>query len=205
MEHTGYIRLSKRADSKEYLKKQIESLWRVNEGPLENIFRMSSYLIPFVPGFGWAIFALEKIASLVGYGLSDLGKQLDIEMHNSPGPNATLDEDDLALALEGVITKNDRVKTAGFNKEAGPLLLLLKMIGGPKKLAALLFKAVQFLVLLWGGTKIGDLYNSTFKNPFSDTATSLLNLSNKEKGDIGKMDPTALLNLPANLKTFYNI
>jgi hypothetical protein len=156
--------ISKRAWELSDLGETIKSVWRQNEGFCENFFRIITYLIPFVPGLGWGVFILEKIATFFGYGLSDLGKAIDNAMGWAPNTNLQIQENDLLEGIGGFLknllkpsvgaTENDIIKLAWFGG-------LLKLIGAIPKLIQILWKAVKFLLLAVGLTKIGDIYAQT--------------------------------------------
>ena len=160
--------ISKRAGAMETVGDQILSIWRVNEGPFQNFFRLFSYATPFVPGLGWVVFVLEKIAGAFGYGLSDLGKYIDSTL--TLGANQKFDLGDVMNRLsiwlsevfgdepQAIASLNDDdqiVKIALFGG-------LIKMIGGAKvvvpKIIKVLMAFVSWLLIAVGANHVDQIY-----------------------------------------------
>lgn len=93
--------LSKRAWELEDLWDQISSIWHPYEGPMQNLFRIASYIIPFVPGLGWSIFILEKIGAFFGYGLADLGAAIDRFAGWAPSTRLSITENEFVSRVAG--------------------------------------------------------------------------------------------------------
>lgn len=155
--------ISKRAWELTDLKDAIASIWRSNEGFCENFFRILSYLVPFVPGLGWGVFVLEKIASLFGYGMSDLGGAIDRAMGWAPSTNLSITENDLSDGVGGFLKDLMKPNAASSEEEIVKIAFLgglFKLIGAIPKLIPILWKAVKFLLLAFGLTKVGDVYST---------------------------------------------
>jgi len=152
--------ISKRALELSQVTNKIKEIWRVNEGPFANIFRILSYAIPFIPGLGWTVFALEKLAAFFGWGMGNLGGALDREFGLQPGSEIpSIDQ------LTGGLDRMFGVVTAANGneeiiKKAGIISSVLKMVGGTKLIARFLWSVVKWLVLAFGVTKLGDIYTA---------------------------------------------
>jgi len=180
---TGNL-ISKRAWELSDLGETIMSIWRSNEGFCENFFRILSYLIPFVPGLGWSVFVLEKIATFFGYGLADLGGAIDRALGWGPNPSLHIQEEDLSEGVGGFLkdllkpsaaaTEEELVKLAWFGG-------LLKLIGAIPKILPILWKAVKFLLLALGLTKIGDIYTQATGTTKAPGQLYLEDLEKKDK------------------------
>jgi hypothetical protein len=148
--------ISKRAAAMDDLKEVVFSLWKNDKGPFENILGLSSYLIPFLPGLGWAVFLIEKAASLFGYGLGDFGKWIDGELGLGPYSNITLQhQEELKQAL---MKKTSSMEEEGLVKNAAAWSALFKMIGGVPKLVKGMFIILKALLLALGVEKVIDIY-----------------------------------------------
>ncbi len=149
--------ISKRAIGLEDLKNTIFHLWHPNEGPFQNIFKLLSYATPFIPGLGWTIFIIEKVASLTGYGLENLGKYLDQQLGLDSGSNIDPSHiekggqllENLVSSKMASASKEELVKIAFFGS-------LLKF-AIPKALK-LILKVVSLLLMAVGVDQIKDLY-----------------------------------------------
>lgn len=158
--------ISKRAVDKERIKNEILGIWRTNEGPFQNIFRLFSYAIPFVPGLGWGVFLLEKLAGALGLGLSDLGEYLDRGLGLSAGSDFDLSDalGRIANWLKGLFSKmpalahheDEQLRKLAF------LGGLLQLIGGGArlvpKLISLIGSVVGWLLLAVGANNINNIY-----------------------------------------------
>lgn len=150
--------MSKRAFEIEDLVEQIKSIWHVYEGPMENVFRVLSYLIPFVPGLGWGVAILEKVASLFGYGMGDFGAAIDRFVGLKPESDIEeRDLDDVSGFISNMLkakAQNDEEiikKTAWFGG-------VIKLITSVPKAMRLVWLAVKFLLYAFGVSKIGEIY-----------------------------------------------
>jgi len=156
--------ISKRAFGLDDVVKQIKSIWRPHEGFCENLFRILSYLIPFVPGLGTAAFILEKIAAFFGYGLSKLGKIIDDAMGWQASESLKIEENKFLQGVGNVIrnlvqsseakSEDELVKIAWF----GGIVKLIKFL---PKILSVLWKAVAFLLMAFGFTKVGDIWQQS--------------------------------------------
>jgi len=167
--------ISKRALEISDITDKIREIWRDREGPFENIFRIMSYLIPFVPGLGWTVFALETGASYLGWGMGDFGGALDKAMGLEPGTHLSITgPSDIEIGLKNVFRQlassanEDEIKKVAF---AGAFF---KLIGAVPKLARFIFEAIKFLLLAFGLTKLGDMYS------IKDTVTNIVDETQKK-------------------------
>lgn len=139
---------------------KIRQLWRNREGPFENIFRLLSYMVPFVPGLGWGVFALEKVASMFGWGMGDLGGALDKAMNLDPGTHLGMpDNEDIERGVTTMFEQQQ--KAASSNEELQKVASiggLFRLIGGAGKISRILFSVLKWLLLAFGITKLGDMY-----------------------------------------------
>lgn len=199
--------LSKRAFELADIAKHIASIWHDYEGPMENVFRILSYLIPFVPGLGWGIFVLESIATFFGYGMSDLGAAIDRAAGFKPGQPVREKTflDSATSVLEGFFTRTaesntDMVKLAS-------LAAVMKLVGGIPRALGLVWQAVKFILLAFGLSNLGEIYTSATGQKKKPGEIYLSNEEVKDKADklltteqVGKLvdvvqDPAALTRL----------
>lgn len=158
--------LSKRADTKEKLLKLLKTLWRNNEGPFENLLRLVSYAGVILPG-GFVIIALDKIASMFGFGLEDLGRYLDKKLNLGPGANITENTmSDAANIIESLSSKEANSKNI-LIKNAGLWSFLSK--GGVKTTFKGLWAIVKWLLTALALTNFGDLYKTSELSSTVDT------------------------------------
>lgn len=83
-------------------------VWRSEEGPFENIFRVATYAMPAFGGiFGGGIaLILDKfLSSKYGIGFEDMGKWLDKQLKLGPGDNARLDDNSLTSAVANLFSR----------------------------------------------------------------------------------------------------
>lgn len=156
--------LSKRAFEIEDLWQQISSVWHTNEGFCENLFRISSYLLPFVPGLGWSVFILEKIAAFFGFGLADLGAAIDRFAGWEPSNNLNIGQSEFSSVLVDFITTQSKSVNASKNLEQitktawfGGLIKLIQLL--PRAIVPLT-NAVKFMLLTFGFSKVGEIYSA---------------------------------------------
>lgn len=150
--------ISKRAFVIKGIKKMVREMWRDDQGPGENLFRLISYA-PSV--FGWSgmlITALDKVLSHYGYGLEDFGKFLDDQGITTQlfGMPATASLDDnrinkIASSMEDQIVKEAVLGAA--------LKFIWKYLISPRALLKNLWRAAKYLLLAFGFTKIGEIYD----------------------------------------------
>lgn len=180
--------ISRRADAVDNVKQQIENLWDDNNGPLENIFGLSSYMVPFVPGLGWAIFLLDQIGNVIfGFGLKSLGKWADQQLGLSPGSNLEFAH---LVALGDMLTQKikdlaDQEKTSAHNSEINKFASLsgmLRLVGGIPRITKLLWFAIKSLLLALGVQRVKDIY--------SGKATSLIPSSSETQSEEEKDSKT---------------
>lgn len=160
------LHISKRAADMEKLKQEILGIWRDNEGPFQNIFRLFSYAMPFIPGLGWVSFLIEGIASAFGYGLSDLGAFIDKELGLSPGVDFNTQEATQDVSNWFAQIVDGKMAGASLNDEqivkVAFLGTLLKMIGGGARIAPIVFKVltslIGWLLMSVGANHISDIY-----------------------------------------------
>ena len=159
--YSNELYLSKRAVNMAAFKDEIVRLWNPSEGPFENIFGLLSYAIPFVPGLGWGIFALEKIASLFGLGLDDLGKWIDGQCNIPSGAGVNEMVSCLGKVLQSVLDQkkaeldNDQIEKVAFWGFAVSRMLpvALKWIA----------RAIGAILLAVAANNIGDVNNIVAK------------------------------------------
>ena len=162
--------ISKRAGALEYLK---DNLWRDREGPLQNIFRLGSYILSLMGWSGVAFLALDKYLSFkYQMGVEDIGKWLDSKLGLGPGDSVEQHHvGQIGQLIDGFLVQaeadNDNITKLAF---VGGLL---KVIGGGKMIASIVWKIVKFLIVALGLTKLGDLYEEGVS---SDIVGDLLGL-----------------------------
>lgn len=148
--------ISKRAFVAEGLKRVIKEMWRKDQGPAENVFRLVSY-VPSV--FGWsgmALVALDKVLSEYGYGLEDLGKWIDDNYPTQLLMSFAKEEGNMSL-------KVSRLEEHGLKKNAFIGTVFKKILGkfgGVKYVLKLLGKAIQLLLYALGLSKVEEIYDS---------------------------------------------
>ena len=156
----------KQADVPEDVKKAIAFVWRTNEGFFENLFRVATYVIPFIPGLGWMVYVLDKFASMgFGMGFEDLGKWIDQQLGLSPGSEIT---EEHFMGLEPHFTKTLTPTTSmnhqGQFVKVAFLWGLLKSIGGVKPVLSkswtIVKAVVGWLLLTFGASSMNQLYQN---------------------------------------------
>lgn len=153
--------ISKRAVDMSTFKDEIVRLWSPTKGPFQNVFGLLSYAIPFVPGLGWGIFALEKIASLFGLGLDDLGKWIDEQCNIPPGAGANEMASCLGKVLQGIMDqKKADLSTDQIEKVAFWGFAVSRMLPVALKWVA---RAIGAILLAVGANNIGDVNNIVAK------------------------------------------
>ena len=156
--------ISKRAVGLEDLKTAILHLWHPDEGPFQNVLgRILSNLTPFIPGIGLATFVIEKVASMNGYGLGDLGKYIDQQLNLYPGSNVDPEHFDKGGQLLEKLTKLKTANSQGaMVKNAFLNWMLIKSIPTVFKLLA---KAFLMILTAVGIDQISDLYKKVKADP----------------------------------------
>jgi len=143
--------ISKRAGIVDKLK----SLWEDDQGPWENIFRLASYSVPFIPVFGWKVFILEKAASMLfDIGLQDFGRWLDTEQGKGPGSNLT--ESDAIRA--GQLVSERAKATAGRSSDELRKMAFWGAIFSA--LVKILPGLLKTMLLILGVKYLSDMYQS---------------------------------------------
>ena len=144
--------------------KAVSVVWRDNEGPFENLFRLISYSPVLFAGFGGLLVTLiDKFASWFGYGLEDFGAYIDKKL--GKGPKSDVSAQDVP-ALNNLFTGLLEAKAASQNgqmvKVAG-LGSIFKLFGGTGKLVnliiSLVLRAFAFVAMALGAASTGDIYN----------------------------------------------
>lgn len=139
------------------------TLWRNSEGFFENVLRLFSYAIPFVPGLNFSIYIIEAIADSFGYGLSSLGKYLDKLFPVDPGTTA---EELEAMAPQMSQKLMGELKTASQSwdddqiRKVAFLGGMFKLIKYVPKVIGYLIKAAKWFMLAAGVTTVGNLYSA---------------------------------------------
>jgi hypothetical protein len=154
------------------------TLWRPEEGPFENIFRLGTYLMPFVSGWGFVLMIVDKIASTFFHmGLEDFGRWLDRKLGLGPRSDITQDvlnrgQNEVLNMLQGIEQSGSKeldsiVKVAflggllrwlgfsaarGFSRNRGGLTGLVRTI------FSVIGKAIGFLTIAFGANKFNDIY-----------------------------------------------
>lgn len=165
---------------KETIKQNIISVWRTNEGFFENLFRIGTYIMPFIPGLGWLWFIIDKILS-VGFqaGLEDAGAKLDKVLGLAPGSDIS---ESAFMGLESKIeelNKNSRTmyQNGQIVKQAF-LFGLLKTVGIKRILKIswdIINTSIKFLLLLFGVSALPELNKKIdeYKAQLSGKATEM--------------------------------
>lgn len=138
----------------EGLKQEVIKLWDPSS-PFASIFSLLSYAIPFVPGLGWGVFALEKIASFLGLGLKNLGEWIDRECNLGSSSGAS----DMASCVGKLLTNLVKQKQASMSedelrKQAFWGMALTRLIPVAVRL---LGKAIGTIFLAVGANNIGEM------------------------------------------------
>jgi hypothetical protein len=159
--------ISKRAVDLELAKKEILGIWRPNEGFFQNLFRLASYAIPFVPGLGWVVFVVEKIAGMFNKGLSDLGEYFDKGLGTGPGSKLDLSDilERLARWFKGLFSKMLSPAIAKSDDEQLQKIAilggLLQLIGGGirlvPKIISVLGSFIGWLMMAVGANNIDKM------------------------------------------------
>lgn len=182
--------ISKRASSTDDLKAIVFSLWKDDRGPFENILGLASYTMPFITGLGWAVFIIEKVASLFGYGASDFGKWIDKELNLGPGSDIGPEHERRLqeVLIRKTSSMNDQfVKNAIYGSGS-----ILKLIGGVPRIIKAIFTIIKMLLLALGFEKIRDIYTENKKKLPVDMAKKML--------DMGMSDHKSMP-MPTNILT----
>lgn len=181
--------ISKRAANVEPLKKLVLSMWRQNEGPFENILRLITYLIPFVPGLGWTAFILEKVASIVlNMGLEDIGRYIDKALGLHPGSEISSAHEAKVVDLITQMVKSKQAQPHNeLKKEAFLIWSLLRAIPGAIRVLFTVFKVILLAV---GATSIGDLYQQA-----GSGAGEILDTEKKDEPTLPSEGLTKLLDI----------
>jgi len=150
--------ISKRAFVAEGIKKMVQGMWRTDQGPGQNLFRLISYA-PSV--FGWSgmmITALDKVLSNYGYGLEDFGRWLDEQGVTTQlfGMPATANLNDERINKIASSMENQIVKEAFASVV---LKFIWKYVISPRALLKNLWRAAKYLLFAFGFTKIGEIYD----------------------------------------------
>lgn len=156
-------------------------MFRENEGPFENLFRLLSYASA---AFGIWAFIIAQGADLLGWGLADLGELIDRTFRLSPGPNLEIPKQH---QLESVLTSVLNMKTSEASEEEMVKIAyisgLLRMVGGIPRLASAIIKFVKYVLLMLGLTKLGDMYTEFGgkKNPGAGMVEGLVGEETEEE------------------------
>jgi len=156
------------------------TLWRTDEGPFENLFRLGTYLMPFVSGWGFVLMILDKLAStLFKVSLEDFGKWLDSKL--GLGPHSDVTQDVLNRGQNEVLNLLQKMEQTGSEEldhivKVAFLGGLLRWLGFAanrgyrgyrnksgltwlvKTIFSVLGKAIGFLTLAFGANKVNDIY-----------------------------------------------
>lgn len=155
------------------------TLWRPDEGPFQNIFRLGTYLMPFVSGWGFVLMIIDKLASaLFNISVEDFGKWLDSKL--GLGPNSDVTQDVLNRGQNEVLNLLQGIEQTGSEELnhivkvafLGGLLRWLGLSAGRsfsrsrgggltwlvKTIFAVIGKAVGFLTIAFGANKLNDIY-----------------------------------------------
>lgn len=149
--------ISKRAFVVDGVKAMVKSLWRADQGPAENLFRLISYAPSAFGLGGLALTGLDKILSMYGYGLEDFGRWLD----GTGVVSQTLGMVGLAELDDNRLEKVARVAVDGaIIKEAawGAIINLIKRYLGFRMILKMLWTAAKFVLLAFGFTHMGQIY-----------------------------------------------
>jgi len=140
-------------------------VWRDNEGPFENLFRLISYSPVLFAGLGGlALTGIDKIISYMwGMGLEDFGAWIDKQLGKGPKSDVTPQDYD---ALKDILTQrlqsNARVNNGQMVKVAG-LGGIFKLFGGTGKVVNMILsfvmRAFAFVAMALGATSTGDIYD----------------------------------------------
>ena len=176
--------MNKQAEVSDSVKQAIAFVWRQNEGFFENLFRIATYLMPFVPGVGWVTFILDKVSSTVlGLGIEDLGKWFDQNLNLSPGTDVT---EEHFMSLEPNLTSTMEAKSSVMMRDGQMVKVaflwgLLKLLGGGGlktiwgKSWSVIKAAMGFLMLTFGASSMNQLYQNIdqYKAQAKQKATEL--------------------------------
>lgn len=171
--------MNKTADI-ELFKDIVSKAWHQNEGPLENIFRIITYAMPFVPGLGWMTFALDKLASLaLGLGFEDLGAWFDKKLNLTSG--SELNESKfLNLASEFENNKSSTIYTEDGIIKVAFLGSILKSLGIGNiiiKAFGIIKSTIGFLLVTFAASNMDELYKKIeeyAKNKLTETASDVI-------------------------------
>lgn len=166
--------ISKRAEEEESVFKQwVSTVWRGDQGPLQNLFRLLPYAsIPFL-GIGSIIpTVLITVAThILKISPEDLGRAADKALGLGPG-------DDPRRVLPAVVDYFDNVyekKPASYqgqpiSKTAGIISGLLKVFGFGKVVALFITKIIAALASVFVFSHLGEL-TKKFTEPVSEMVT----------------------------------
>lgn len=154
-------------DQKEQAANYIRLFWRDNEGPLENIFRLSTYLMPVIPQLGWMVFIIDKVASILfHYSVEDFGRYLDqtLGLRTIDDFNMFPEKAEELVASkikEASYNQHNMKKEAAFGISAILKLLKLKTL---LKAFTILKKAAIFAATALIGTQVGKVFSGGSAN-----------------------------------------
>jgi hypothetical protein len=186
--------ISKRAWELSDLWEQISSIWHTNEGFCENLFRILSYLIPFVPGLGWGIFILEKIAAFFDMGLASLGAAIDRFLGWAPSETLNISQESFYDGIKDFFGNILKPKAAASEEEMVKLAWLgglLAMVRAIPRVLTLLWTAVKFLLLAFGFSKVGEIYSAVTGTTEPPGAAMLRERTEEEKETSGLSEEQA--------------
>lgn len=159
--------ISKRADISNIVDKYISTVWKSEDGFFENLFRIGTYLSPFL-GIGWVPLLLSGLGSaFLGVGISDVGRWVDQKLGISPGEAPPVDWEskltrEIDLLTQG-FSHNAYISSRQMTKEASIFSAILKS----GKIAGLIVKGVGRLITallgVYGLATINDLVHKLGK------------------------------------------
>ena len=151
------IQISKRAGPEDAAKKFIATVWKVDQGPLENIFRILPYAaVPFLGGLGSiaALIVTNLASHMLGVSPQDFGRYLDNYFGLGPGDDPR--EGNVLSELERLINKFVATKIASeyasphaISKTANIWSMLLKSGKIGSWLAKAVYKLIGGLLILY--------------------------------------------------------
>lgn len=186
--------ISKKAGTEEALKKYILAVWKVDRGPLENIFRLIPYaLIPFMGGLGSVIkLVITVLAShILGISPADFGRKLDQMLGLGPGDDPR--DAGVMLKLEEYVNELVNKKATASEKypisKTASLWTMIKAGGyAGKILVKGIIKSVAVLTSLFAFSHLGELYEEV-TNPTREYVSGII-APEHEKGDTKKVGPS---------------
>lgn len=152
-----------RSETLNALKDVALSLWDNQVGPLENLFGLFAHLVPFLPGLGWAVWLVERVATAFGYGMNDLGRWLDGELGFGPRSDVTVDTFDRGVG-SGIrklfLKEAGNIKGDSFQKNASASLLLRGLLSKLPFVTKWLWRGVRMILTAAGVEKVKDMYDA---------------------------------------------